>query len=58
VLFCSTSPKFGFGPLSDKSEVIEVMNLACRPCGLHGKNTCPNGHFDCGKKLDLSKISL
>ena len=57
-LFCSTSPKFGFGPLSDKNEVIEVMNLACRPCGLHGKNTCPKGHFDCGNKLDVSKISL
>jgi len=57
-LFCSTSPKFGFGPLSDKNDVIEVMNLACRPCGLHGKNTCPKGHFDCGNKLDISKISL
>ena len=57
-LFCSTSPKFGFGPLSDKNEVIEVMNLACRPCGLHGKITCPKGHFDCGNKLDVSKISL
>jgi len=57
-LFCSTSPKFGFGPLSDKNDVIEVMNLACRPCGLHGKNTCPKGHFDCGNNLDISKISL
>jgi ADP-heptose:LPS heptosyltransferase len=56
--FCSTIPAFGFGPLSDKSEVIEVKNLSCKPCGLHGHNICPKGHFDCGNLLDLSKIKL
>lgn len=50
-LFCSTVPSFGFGPLSEDSEVIEVKNLACRPCGLHGKVKCPEGHFKCGKDL-------
>ncbi len=50
-LFCSTVPGFGFGPLSEDSEVIEVKNLACRPCGLHGKLQCPEGHFKCGKDL-------
>jgi ADP-heptose:LPS heptosyltransferase len=43
--FCSTSPLFGFGPLSDDSEIIEVENLACRPCGLHGHKECPKGNF-------------
>jgi len=56
--FCSTIPAFGFGPLSDKSEVIEVKNLSCKPCGLHGHNICPKVHFDCGNLLDLSKIKL
>jgi heptosyltransferase-2 len=56
--FCSTVPAFGFGPLSDKSEVIEVKNLSCKPCGLHGHKSCPKGHFDCGNKLDLTKIKL
>jgi heptosyltransferase-2 len=50
-LFCSTVPSFGFGPLSEDSEVIEVKNLACRPCGLHGKTQCPEGHFKCGREL-------
>lgn len=54
--FCSTIPEFGFGPLSDQSEIIEVKNLACRPCGLHGHKSCPKGHFDCGNLLDLSTI--
>ena len=49
--FCSTIPAFGFGPLSDDSEVKEVKNLDCRPCGLHGHKSCPEEHFDCGKKM-------
>lgn len=47
-VFCSTIPEFGFGPLSDKSFVVETReNLDCRPCGLHGFNACPKGHFKC-----------
>jgi heptosyltransferase-2 len=49
--FCSTTPAFGFGPLSDDSNVIEVENLDCKPCGLHGHKTCPKGHFQCGNGL-------
>lgn len=51
--FCSTVPDFGFGPLSDDSEIKEVKNLDCRPCGLHGHQICPKGHFDCGKTMEV-----
>lgn len=51
--FCSTVTRFGFGPLADDKEVIEVNGLACRPCGLHGHTLCPKGHFDCANKLDM-----
>lgn len=51
--FCSTTPLFGFGPLSDDSEIIEVENLSCRPCGLHGHKECPKGNFRCGNELIL-----
>jgi heptosyltransferase-2 len=51
--FCSTVPEFGFGPLSDQSNIIEVKNLDCRPCGLHGHKSCPKGHFKCGRALQL-----
>lgn len=47
--FCSTIPDFGFGPLSDDSEIKQVENLDCRPCGLHGHKACPKGHFRCGE---------
>ncbi|MGC4022347.1 MAG: glycosyltransferase family 9 protein [Cyclobacteriaceae bacterium] len=47
-VYCSTVPSFGFGPLSDKSFVVETKEkLDCRPCGLHGYKDCPQGHFKC-----------
>ena len=47
-VYCSTISAFGFGPLSDKSFIVEVEEkLYCRPCGLHGYKACPEGHFRC-----------
>ena len=53
VFYCSTSPQFGFGPLSDDSQIIEVHDLACKPCGIPGHRACPKGHFKCGNDLPL-----
>ena len=54
VYFCSTEPSFGFGPLSDNKTIVEVKEkLNCRPCGLHGKESCPKGHFNCGLKIEI-----
>lgn len=54
VFFCSTIPEFGFGPLSDKQLIIQVNEkLNCRPCGLHGKRACPEGHFKCGNDINF-----
>jgi len=56
--FCSTVPSFGFGPVSIDAVVVEVKEtLDCRPCGLHGHQKCPKGHFDCGYKIDLNSIN-
>lgn len=55
--FCSTTPQFGFGPLSDDSQIIEATeSLDCKPCGLHGHNSCPKDHFKCGFGIDISKV--
>ncbi len=54
VFYCSTVPEFGFGPLSDDKKIIEVLNLSCRPCGLHGYKACPLGHFKCAFDLNMS----
>ena len=54
--FCSTTPDFGFGPLSEDSEILESSEKPeCKPCGLHGHRSCPQGHFDCGKKISVAK---
>lgn len=56
-VFCSTVPSFGFGPLADRSVVVETeLDLACRPCGLHGKTACPLGHFECGHSISTAAV--
>ncbi|GAB4202331.1 MAG: glycosyltransferase family 9 protein [Bacteroidia bacterium] len=56
--FCSTVKDFGFYPLSEDSEVLEVENLDCRPCGIHGKKQCPKHHFRCGLEIDIHKAKV
>ncbi|MEZ5196161.1 MAG: glycosyltransferase family 9 protein [Bacteroidales bacterium] len=56
-IFCSTVTSFGFGPLSDKSVVVETrLKLACRPCGLHGFKKCPKKHFNCAWQIDTNDL--
>jgi len=57
VIYCSTVPSFGFGPLSENSAIIETSeNLKCRPCGLHGLKKCPKKHFKCALTIDSEKL--
>ncbi len=52
--FCSTVPRFGFGPLSEDTIIKEIeRELECRPCGLHGLKACPKGHFNCGNEINI-----
>lgn len=47
-VFCSTTPRFGFGPTNSNSRVAEANpSPSCKPCGLHGYKACPLGHFKC-----------
>lgn len=56
-VFCSTIPGFGFYPVSDDSRIVETdVDLDCRPCGLHGFKSCPEGHFRCAKTIDVDKL--
>lgn len=56
-IYCSTVPSFGFGPLSEKSSVIETSEiLSCRPCGLHGYKACPEGHFRCATTIRSEQL--
>lgn len=54
-IFCSTTPRFGYFPLAQESEVVEV-SLDCKPCGLHGHQACPLGHFHCSQLIETSRV--
>ena len=57
-IFLSTVPAFGFGPMSDISYIAEIdYALYCRPCGLHGYKSCPEGHFKCSE-ININQILL
>ncbi len=56
-IYCSTMTNFGFGPLSDRSFIVQTNDaLACRPCGIHGKKQCPLKHFDCAKTIKMEQL--
>lgn len=47
-IFCSTTPRFGFGPLQPDARIAQAdPEPSCKPCGLHGYKACPLGHFKC-----------
>ncbi len=47
VVFCSTSPRFGFGPWGTKARILEKDGLFCKPCSGHGRRVCPHGTNAC-----------
>ncbi len=55
-LFGPTVKEFGFFPWSENSEVLEIEGLPCRPCGIHGGNKCPKGHFKCMLEIKPEKV--
>lgn len=50
-IFGPTIKEFGFFPWSLNSEVLEIKNLKCKPCGIHGGSYCPEKHFKCMKNI-------
>jgi ADP-heptose:LPS heptosyltransferase len=57
VVYCSTVPEFGFGPVSEDSFIVETSEeLDCRPCGLHGFQKCPKEHFKCALTITTDPL--
>lgn len=55
-IFGPTVKELGFFPWSKNSKVFQVENLECRPCSLHGGNSCPKKHFKC--MLDIKPETI
>ncbi len=50
-IFGATVKELGFTPWTPNSLLVENEGLYCRPCGLHGGDKCPEGHFRCMMEL-------
>ena len=50
-IFGPTVKEFGFFHWSQNSKVFEINGLYCRPCAIHGGNSCPEKHFRCMREI-------
>lgn len=55
-IFGPTVPDFGFGPLAERSKIIQHRDLDCRPCSDHGPQVCPLKHFRCMKEISVQEV--
>jgi len=55
-IFGPTVRAFGFAPYRKTSRVVEMANLGCRPCTLHGGTACPLKYHNCMNDLDVSAV--
>jgi heptosyltransferase II len=49
-LFGPTDRGLGFYPRGESTRVLE-QSMECRPCGLHGGESCPKGHHACMRDI-------
>jgi lipopolysaccharide heptosyltransferase II len=55
-IFGSTTPSLGFAPWGPHNTIIENAKLDCRPCHVHGRDSCPKGHFKCMEDLSVDLV--
>lgn len=55
-VFGPTSRELGFYPLGPRARVVEIEELECRPCTLHGDSKCPRSHHRCMEDLPVERV--
>lgn len=55
-IFCSSVAAFGFAPTGGDAGLMQPEDLACRPCGVHGRNHCWLGHWRCVRDIEPGLI--
>ncbi|MBU3698738.1 MAG: glycosyltransferase family 9 protein [Candidatus Kapabacteria bacterium] len=55
-IFGPTVPEFGFGPLGQRSRVVQRGDLECRPCSSHGGRSCPIGTHECMTGISVDAV--
>ena len=54
-LFGSTAPELGFAPAGE-GHVVLCRHEPCQPCTLHGRESCPKGHFRCMRLITAEQV--
>ncbi len=54
--FGPTVERYGFAPFRAQDKVFQV-DLDCRPCSLHGSDSCPLGHFKCMLDINVENVA-
>ncbi len=54
-IFGPTTRELGFFPYGKGHRVLQA-ELDCRPCGLHGRKSCPEGHFLCMRLISVREV--
>lgn len=55
-IFGATVPAFGFTPWGVPHETVDIGELPCRPCGIHGGDRCPITTFTCMRDLPADRV--
>lgn len=55
-IFGPTIQGFGFYPRGRNDIVVENNNLKCRPCGIHGGNSCPIKTHICMQSISPNEV--
>ena len=55
-IFGPTTRELGFFPYGEGHRVLEIKDLPCRPCALHGGRKCPEGHFKCMRDISPDEV--
>lgn len=55
-IFGATVPSFGFTPWGVPHETVDIGDLPCRPCAIHGGDRCPISMFTCMRDLASDRV--
>ncbi|MFQ5583031.1 MAG: lipopolysaccharide heptosyltransferase II [Calditrichia bacterium] len=55
-IFGPTVPGFGFYPYGEHDRIVQIENLPCRPCSIHGGKKCPIGTFECMRNIHAGRV--
>jgi len=56
-VFGSSVRRLGFAPTGPRDRIVEAEDVACRPCGVHGRDRCWLGHWRCLRDIGAARVA-